>query len=184
MFLDAPPIDPPLPAEVRRYQPIIVREWQYRFGKPAPLAAAVAQMHQESGFNPDAKSRVGALGLQQFMPSTARWVGDQIGPGVATDPQWAIRAGAWYMRYLYDSVKYATDCDRYGAALSAYNGGLGWHNKRQARASEPLNFWSSVRTINPGILDSNQRENEQYSQRIVYTLQPRYRAMGGRLVCL
>lgn len=174
-----------LPAELLPHRSQIVREAQFRFGIPAPLAAIAAQIAQESGFDATANSRVGARGLLQIMPKTADFIGESIGErGDPADPQWAIRAGVWYMRYLYDRVAYQRECDRYGAALSAYNGGLGWHNRRQAAARDPQDFWGSVRTINPGITAANQRENERYSWRIVYTLQARFRAMGGKLVCI
>jgi soluble lytic murein transglycosylase-like protein len=163
----------------------IVRETQFRFGIPAPSAALAAQIAQESGYNPLAKSPVGASGLLQFMPATGKWVGEVLGePAQPTDPQWAIRAGVWYMRHLYDQVSYTRDCDRYGAALSSYNGGLGWHNKRRAAAANKQDFWGSVAGINPGITASNQRENYEYPRRIIYERQVKYRAIGGRLVCI
>ena len=174
-----------LPAELLPHRAAIVREYQYQFGIPAPLPLAAAQMAQESGFNPDAKSRTGARGLLQFMPRTADQVGTDIGwPAEPSNPAWAIRAGAYYLRQLYDQVDYPSDCDKFGAALSAYNGGMGWHNRRRAKAADPMDFWNSVRPINPGITPGNQRENETYPQRIVYTLQARFRQMGGRMVCI
>lgn len=174
-----------LPPELLIHRPAIVREYQYRFGIPAPLPLAAAQMKQESDFNANAVSRTGAKGLLQFMPRTADDVGKQLGaPANPVDPTWAIRAGAYYLRQLYGQVDYPTSCDRFGAALSAYNGGLGWHNRRRAKAADPQDFWGSVRKINPGITPGNQRENETYPERIVYLLQARFRLMGGRLICI
>lgn len=174
-----------LPPEVAVYRNAIVREAQFRFGIPAPAALFAAQIKQESDYNPDARSRVGALGLMQFMPRTARWAGEELGsPASPLDPLWAIRAGVFYVRWLFDRVNYPRECDRFGAALSAYNGGLGWHDKRRAQAADPDDFWGSVRTINPGIAPGNQTENERYPQRIIYGLQARFRAIGGRLVCI
>lgn len=174
-----------LPVEVLPYRAAIVREAQFRFGIPAPVAVMAGQIAQESAFNPSARSRVGALGLNQFMPRTAQWAGEQLGvPAAPLSPEWAIRAGVFYMRWLFDRVSYPTECDRYGAALSAYNGGLGWHDKRQRMAAEPLDFWGSVRLVNPGITAANQRENEEYPKRIIYGHQARFRALGGRLICI
>lgn len=174
-----------LPAQVLPHRAAIIREAQFRFGIPAPAAALAAQIQQESQFDPSARSHVGALGLSQFMPGTAKWVGAEINsPAAPLDPLWSIRAMAFYMRWLYDRVTYKTDCDRYGAALSSYNGGLGWHNKRQAAAANPADFWGSVRLVNPGITPANQRENSEYPHRIIFERQNRFRAIGGRMVCI
>lgn len=69
----------------------------------------------ESGFNPRAISRRGAIGLMQLLPTTAR----RYGAFNAFDPEQNIRAGA---RYLADLI------ERYGEhrlelVLAAYNAG-------------------------------------------------------------
>jgi soluble lytic murein transglycosylase-like protein len=177
---------PPLPA-VLMHRAAITRAAQFRFGIPAPVALLAATMHQESNGRLDVVSRTGATGPYQFMPATATWVASQLGnTAQANDPSWAIPAAAWYISYLYKAVApaYADDCRRFGAALSAYNGGLGWHNRRRAKAGDPSDFWNSVRLVNPGITPGNQRENAEYPQRIVYDLQARYRILGGRLICI
>lgn len=174
-----------LPPQVLPHRAAIIREAQFRFGIPAPAALIAAQLQQESNFDPSARSRVGAMGMGQFMPQTAKWVGAELkGEAAPLDAGWSIRATVFYMRWLYDRVIYPTDCDRFGAALSAYNGGLGWHNKRRGQAPDPGDFWGSVRHINPGITAGNQQENAEYPHRIVYDRQARFRALGGRLVCI
>jgi soluble lytic murein transglycosylase-like protein len=174
-----------LPPAALVHRPAIVRSAQFYYGIPAPVPVIAAQIMQESQFNPSAQSGAGAQGLMQFMPSTAKWAGPASGAGAAQpfNAAWAIRAGVWYDRYLYDRVPYAADCDKWGAALSAYNGGLGWHAKRQARAQDPSDFWNEVRFINPGITPANQRENQSYPERIVLRWQPLF-ATWGRTVCL
>jgi soluble lytic murein transglycosylase-like protein len=97
------------------------------------------------------------------------------------DPAWAIRAGTWYDRYLYDRVRSDGPCDRWLFAFSAYNGGLGWVQKRQARSKSP-GSWAMTGDINPGITEASQRENAAYGPRIVYALQPKYATLGP-LVC-
>src|SRR5947209_4816236 len=111
-----------IPSAALLHRPAIVRSAQLYFGIPAPVPVIAGQIMQESRFNPDARSRVGAGGLMQFMPSTAKWAGEQMqAPAAPFNPAWAIRAGAWYDRWLYTRVNYASDCDKWGAALSAYN---------------------------------------------------------------
>lgn len=169
------------------YRPLVARYAAFYFGLPAPVGLGLAQVAQESGFNRLAKSRTGALGSRQFMPATWAWAAPAVGlPADAkpTDPEAAERAGWWYMRHLYDRAKYQRECDRWGAALSAYNGGSGWEQKRRGRAPDPQDFWGSVRFINPGIAPANQRENEEYPYRIVYRLQPRFIGIGDQKVCI
>jgi len=186
----APPVvvkqsrrDDPLYRDATPFRPTITRAAQLYFGIPAPSPVIAAQIAQESSFNPQARSRAGAAGLMQFMPSTSEWAGNQMHDAAQPlNPAWAIRAGVWYDRWLYDRVGYASDCDKWGAALSAYNGGLGWHNKRRAAARDPQDFWNSVRTINPGVSPDNQRENAGYPERIVYRWQPVF-ATWGKTTC-
>jgi len=83
-----------------------------------PVAFLAAQLEAESGFDPDAVSAAGALGLAQFMPAT--WAGSW-NPWRARDPRdpdAAIRAQARYMRTLVDRA--GGDLSR---ALAAYHDG-------------------------------------------------------------
>lgn len=78
-------------------------------------AIFLAMIHQESGFNPNARSGAGAQGIAQFMPATARAYGVNLNDGRATDD---LEGAA---RYLKDNLK-RTGGD-YKAALSIYNSG-------------------------------------------------------------
>ena len=78
-----------------------------------------ATLLQESAFDPDAISSAGAVGIAQFMFSTAQGVGvDPFDPVSAIDGAAALLAS--YVR-AYDGV-YANP---YAAALAAYNAGPG-----------------------------------------------------------
>ncbi len=74
----------------------------------------VRQINQESGFNPSAQSSGGAVGIAQFLPSTAQGLG--INP---YDPVDALRGSAQLMSRYY--AKYGS----YDKALAAYNAGSG-----------------------------------------------------------
>lgn len=84
---------------------------------PALLEALV---WQESRWNPQAVSPVGARGLAQLMPGTARMLG--VDPG---DPLANLEGGARYLRQQLDT--FGGDVEK---ALAAYNAGPG----RVARA--------------------------------------------------
>jgi len=82
----------------------------------------VAQMYQESHFDPDAESWAGARGLLQLMPRTAR----ELGVSDPTDPEQSVRAGVAYLAELRD--RFADDMlvtDRNWFALASYNAGYG-----------------------------------------------------------
>jgi len=81
-----------------------------REGVPPELFLAL--VHAESSFNPKARSHVGAIGLTQLMPGTARELG--VDPH---DPMQNLRGGARYLRQQFE---------RFGSwqlALAAYNAG-------------------------------------------------------------
>lgn len=92
----------------------------------------------ESGLRPDARSRVGAEGLWQFMPSTGRmyglnqsWYVDE-----RRDPEKATEAACKYLRQLYNMF------DDWELALAAYNCGPGNVRKAIRRSGYKKDFWS------------------------------------------
>ena len=84
-----------------------------KYGVSPKLLAAVAKV--ESGYNPQAVSRVGAQGLMQLMPSTARGLGVHD----AFDPAQAIDGGA---KLLANNLR---EFKSVPLALAAYNAGGG-----------------------------------------------------------
>ncbi|MYK98392.1 MAG: transglycosylase SLT domain-containing protein, partial [Gemmatimonadetes bacterium] len=81
-----------------------------------------AQMYQESRFDPDAVSWVGAQGLMQVMPAT----GEQMGFTELHDPEVGIHAGVKYMDHLLGRFDPKLPMEtRVHFALASYNVGYG-----------------------------------------------------------
>lgn len=170
-----------IPSEARKHQRNLIREARAVWGLKAPVATFASQIHQESAWRPGAVSRAGAQGLAQFMPRTSEWMSGiypELGPVNPFDPRWAIRAQVRYMRWLWNRTDGADCLERMAFALSAYNGGLGWVQRRKALSSSPGLCLFVTCAINPGISDANQRENEHYPRRILLELEPRYASWG------
>ncbi|MFT6750810.1 MAG: membrane-bound lytic murein transglycosylase F [Candidatus Azotimanducaceae bacterium] len=82
----------------------------------------VAQMYQESKFNPEAKSFAGAVGLMQVMPRTGR----DLGYSELNQVENSIGAGVAYMDWLEDRFPGELDLEeRLFFTLAAYNVGTG-----------------------------------------------------------
>jgi len=90
-------------------------------------------IRQESRFMPEVRSRVGATGLMQLMPATARWVAKQIpvqpfNQEMLAQPEVNIRMGTYYFRRVLDELGHPL------LATAAYNAGPGrarrWRDER------------------------------------------------------
>src|SRR5262249_18785744 len=100
----------------RRVEAAIVRESR-RNGLDPLLVAAVIQI--ESHFDPFAVSPVGARGLMQPMPPTARWLrGERLRPAYLFNPVLNVELGTAYLARLMKS--FGGDLHQ---ALIAYNAG-------------------------------------------------------------
>lgn len=106
-----------------------------------------AQVKAESNFNPAAKSRVGALGLAQFMPATWKeWAGKSAADIAMLqdplNPEAAIAAQSNYMAWLITQTAGEL---RY--ALAAYNYGIGRVKKHLGRRYEESERYFPKETV-------------------------------------
>ena len=82
-------------------------------------------IRQETRFMPQLKSSVGAAGLMQVMPATAKWVAKKIGmdwrnPELISDPQVNLKLGTSYLKLVLDDLGGSQ-----AMAAAAYNAGPG-----------------------------------------------------------
>ena len=94
-------------------------------------------IRQESRFIMDARSGVGASGLMQLMPATAKWTAKKIGmpytPALITDRDTNLRLGNAYLKLVLDDVGGSQ-----AMAAAAYNAGPGRPRKwREGPLLEP-----------------------------------------------
>lgn len=82
----------------------------------------VSLMRQESRFEREIQSPVGATGLMQVMPATGEWISDQIDDTdySLTNPDDNIQFGTWYLRYTHREYD-----DNSMLAIASYNAGPG-----------------------------------------------------------
>jgi soluble lytic murein transglycosylase len=99
-------------------------------------------IRQESAFNQNARSRVGASGLMQIMPKTGKLIAKALkepwrGSKSLLDPATNIKYGAYYYQSLLDKF----DGD-FAVALAAYNAGP--HNAKKwlpKIKTRPADIW-------------------------------------------
>jgi soluble lytic murein transglycosylase-like protein len=112
-----------------------------RYGVPVAILAWL--LWKECRYNPaiingSIRSRVGALGVAQFMPATAQ---EELGSvAAALDPAIAIPGAARYLARLYRSLGSWT------AALAAYNWGIGNVQRKglDLAPAETTNYYTTI----------------------------------------
>ncbi len=114
-------VDPPVKKPEPSQQPIdeLIDKAARENGVEPALVRAVVQA--ESAFNPRAVSPVGAEGLMQLMPETAK----DLGVDDSFDPEQNVMGGTRYLGWLLE--KYGGDLDK---TLAAYNWGPGNVDRR------------------------------------------------------
>lgn len=100
---------------------------------------AFGLVRTESAFKSAATSHVGAIGLTQLMPSTARWIDKDVTPRDLRDQRTNLRIGFKYLRDLMK--KYDNDAE---LALLAYNRGPGTVDRILKKGGNPDNGYADM----------------------------------------
>ena len=113
--------EPPKPVFYISSYDSIFRACADTIGWDWKMLAAVAYV--ESRFDSSAVSAVGAQGLMQIMPRTARAMG--VPEGMEHDPEENVRAAVEFFRYLSYLFRYVPERERINFILASYNAGFG-----------------------------------------------------------
>ncbi len=139
-------LNSPVGYSIKKYKPII-KKYAKRYGFDWRLIAA--QIVQESGFREKARSRVGARGLMQIMPLTAREISRELDiEYIMRSPRENITAGIYHLNKQMAYFRDARIDDRTQLALASYNAGAGRVFDAQeisAYFRQPTNQWPTVR---------------------------------------
>lgn len=179
----AQPVGLQIPARAHQYRRMLTQQAYAQWGLDAPIAALAAQVHQESAWRPEAVSHVGARGLAQFMPATARWwcAREGIDECLPHNPTWALRAMVGYDKFLFDRAPpHLSDFDRLWLALRSYNGGER-HWQAEARSTglrKPTREQIDAACGRARRHPKHCAENLGYPRRILLRLQPLYKGWG------
>lgn len=138
-----------------------------------------AQVKQESAFNCDAVSPVGAMGCAQFMPGT--W-NDMVKAGVVPegaspfDVKYALEAQAYYMRTQFNgwSRKNRSYESWVNLSLAGYNAGRGNLYKAQRLCGGAMEYSEIVECL-PSVTGHHHKETIGYVERINRYKQERFR---------
>lgn len=145
--LATPEQDSVPPYFLKMYYPIKYHDQIRKYSEKQKLDPHLVQalILQESYYIPTAKSRVGATGLMQLMPPTAkehsRRLGIRYSPARLTDPEVNVQLGTFHLRMLINLFG-----GNEHFAVASYNGGQGNVMKwRRAAPKKPIDeFLESI----------------------------------------
>lgn len=174
------------PLASKPYRAQLTREAQARWGINAPVPVLAAQIEQESSWRSGVTAWDNGRGLAQFMDPTAAWVSKaypQLGAPDPYNPAWAMRAMIQLNLHNLARVKGENACERWGAALKAYNAGLGYVLAAQ-RTSPLPELWFGYTEYEPTRQSQKNWEySRMYPRWVIFKRQPGY-AHWGSGVCV
>ena len=153
-----------------RYDPSFQKYTKRYFGVGFDWHPFKAQGMAESDLKPNARSRVGARGIMQLMPSTYQLIKSARPDFRAIDdPEHNIAAGIMHDRYLWTLYPTSPGEERMRFMFAAYNAGEGTIKRaRTVAAKENLDaeLWVSVEAVAPKVKPWVYRETLGYVRKI------------------
>jgi peptidoglycan lytic transglycosylase len=142
-------------------------DWQPKGGYSINRALLFAFARQESGFNPEAKSPVGALGVMQLMPHTLKAMNQRLTDTLGAskrvdwrDPEVSLALGQEYIQYLLEDDDIQGDLILLAAAYNAGPNKLAKWRAELGYDSDPLLFIESMPA----------RETRNFVQRVLASM--------------
>ena len=169
------------PAAAKQYRGILTREAHFVNGLSAPVPMYAAQIEQESGWKAGITAWDNGKGLGQFMDGTADTIVTlypELKKPAPYNPTWAIRALVRYNTWLGKHVQAVDDCNRRAAALTAYNGGLGYVQDSQSKATIRGQWFQGAETVKTRQSAANFAASRLYPRKIIFDRQPHYVGWG------
>jgi len=130
---------------------------KHYFGVSFPWHWFKAQAIAESGLKATAKSKAGAIGVMQILPSTySDIVKKHKNLGDIKHPRWNIAAGIFYDRQIYRkwNKKGIPKSQRLAFTFASYNAGyskiLRAYNNKNSAVTENITKWDKVKELAPG----------------------------------
>ncbi len=155
-----------------RYDPIFRKYSRRYFGIGTDWRWFKAQGMAESDLTPSARSRVGARGIMQLMPSTYGLIRSALPQfGAIDNPEWNIAAGILHDHDLWELWKRDVDDERerWAFVFAGYNAGEGTIMRaRKTAAAARLNdkSWPSIERVAPTVERWRYNETLDYVRRI------------------
>lgn len=157
---------------VKQYDTHFSKYSKRSFGPAFDWQHFKAQAVAESGLRKDARSRVGAVGLMQIMPTTFREIvkRNRHIKGSGKEPKWSIAAGIDYNRSIWLLFKEKRPFqDRLDFMFGAYNAGKGNIFRAQRNAKKRglnPNSWRTMESTLPSITGGHSKETINYVGKI------------------
>jgi membrane-bound lytic murein transglycosylase F len=154
-----------------RYDPIFRKYTKRYFGIGTDWRLFKAQGMAESDLTPTARSRVGARGIMQLMPSTYGLIQSALPQfGAIDNPEWNIAAGILHDRDLWTLFRRdVPDDERWRFMFAGYNAGEGTIIRaRRTAAGERLDdrAWRSIELVAPKVERWRYAETLEYVRKI------------------
>jgi membrane-bound lytic murein transglycosylase F len=156
---------------VKKFDPIFQKYTKRYFGVGTDWRRFKAQGMAESDLTPGARSRVGARGIMQLMPSTYGLIRTALPHfGAIDNPEWNIAAGILHDRDLWNTYKKDVDeQERWDFMFAGYNAGEGtiMRARRAALAAQLSDRnWQSIESVAPKVERWRYLETLDYVRKI------------------